>query len=133
MCYQTKLIQTINSNEVSTCCFFLFHSTPLKSWLTFYIGWGHNSNVQWVPRCSENKLELWKSELATFFIFASRTPVDYDNIFPQKENPSYYTSSFAVIGYRKSNYCFIHDKCLETFTAITSCSVKMTSGSVLYC
>jgi len=21
------------------------------------------SNVQWVPRCSENKLELWKSEL----------------------------------------------------------------------
>jgi len=42
---------------------FLFHSPPLKSWLTFYIGWGHNSNVQWVPRCSENKLELWKSEL----------------------------------------------------------------------
>jgi len=42
---------------------FLFHNPPLKSWLTFYIGWGHNSNVQWVPRCSENKLELWKSEL----------------------------------------------------------------------
>jgi len=42
---------------------FLFQYPPLKSWLTLYIGWGHNSNVQWVPRCSENKLELWKSEI----------------------------------------------------------------------
>jgi len=46
---------------------FLFHSPPLKTWLTFYIGWGHNSNKQWVPRCSENKLELWKSELILCF------------------------------------------------------------------
>jgi len=42
---------------------FLFQYPPLKSWLTLYIRWGHNSNVQWVPRCSENKLELWKSEI----------------------------------------------------------------------
>jgi len=63
MFYQTNLIQTINSNEVSTCCYFFFHRPPLKSWLTLYIGWGHNSNVQWVPRCSKNKLELWKSEV----------------------------------------------------------------------
>jgi len=33
---------------------FSLHFTPLYS------------NVQWVPRCSENKLELWKSELTKF-------------------------------------------------------------------
>ena len=45
---------------VNICIFSLRTDTQITFSLHF------TPNVQWVPRCSENKLELWKSELLHF-------------------------------------------------------------------